>query len=86
MCSMVIVVSHSNKRDIDVNENSHRSSWKEHPRLPLDDPHIFQSVLVLQRDVRVHKMLKTFKNVGLNVYKYILGMHYVQNLAFTIVG
>ena len=44
MCSRVKVVSRSNERHVGVNENSHRSSLKGHPRLPLDVPDVLESV------------------------------------------
>ena len=54
------MVSRSNKRDVDVNENSHRSSRKGYPRLPLDVPDVLKSVSVLERDVRARQTSKTF--------------------------
>ena len=59
MCSTVEVVSRSIERDVDVNEKSHRSSRKGHPRLPLDVPNVFEGVSVLQRDKRSRKTSKT---------------------------
>ena len=43
-----------------VNENSHRSSRKQYPRLPLYVPDVFESVSALQRDVRAGQTSKTF--------------------------
>ena len=68
MSSTVKVVSHSNGRDVAENEKLHCSSRKEHRRLSLDVPDVFESVSVLQRDECARQTSKTFaKIVGLNI-------------------